>query len=62
MKVEPLILELLQFLDIQGSISDSKLFTCRSDFLHLFAWYFFWWNGDHGLKCGHYVPTIFILV
>ena len=29
------------------------LFTRRSDFLYLFAGYFFWWNGNHGLKCGH---------
>ena len=29
------------------------LFTRRSDFLHLFAGYFFWWNCNHGLKCGH---------
>ena len=24
----------------------TQIFTCRSDFLHLFAGYFFWWNGD----------------
>ena len=23
---------------------------------------FFSWNGDHGLKCEHYVPSIFIIV
>ena len=41
----------------------TKIFTCRSDFFRHshFAGYFFWWNGDHGLKCGHYIPTIFII-
>ena len=58
MTFEPLFLKLLQFLDIKG-LFQTQIFT---DSLHLFDGYFFWWNSDHGLKCGHYVPTISILM
>ena len=43
-----------------GGLFQIQIFTYHSDIL--FAGHFFWWNGDHGLKWGHYVPTIFILV